>query len=279
MDSRMDKYHDEEKTYSRVSRNKELYQDLNKQELNSYEVKSNATVLGNHENEIDVEKIKKILDTKYQEPKRKTLNYNQEQTLETESIVPQDTTKEYDLNVFLEKAKSDKEESYEEIRHKKLRDTQFDILNNLNLTSKEETKEINKEEDEDLVNLINTITINEVKQKKEEVSTSSDDPLNILTDLKGSENTEVFEGLKETIDKIEQTSKVYNLAKEEEKKETKKLDNSFYTTTNIFKEKDFVENEDSDKEKVSIGLKILIAILILAFVGGLFLFLKTFIKF
>lgn len=299
MDSRMNKYYEESKNLSRVARNEELYKDLNKQELSSYEVKSNATVIGNHENEIDVEKIKKILDTRYKEaPRRKSFNVEVPEEKEETSIVPEATTKEYDLNTFLAKAKSDKEETYEEVRNKKLRDTQFDILSNLNLSPKNEEKEVEeKNTDDDLMNLINTITINEVKQNKEE-DTTGDNPLDILTDLKGSDNTEVFEGIKETIEQIEKTSKVYTLNNSEERKvqsieEVKKeevikpkeekeeetIDNTFYSKTDVFNKKDFVDNEFADNEKLGIGIKILIALLILAFVAGLFLFLKTFINF
>ena len=83
MSSRMTKYYDEpEITNSRYHKNEELYKEISKSELNSYDVKSNATILGDNKNEIDVEKIKKILDTKYNEtPKRRSIR------LETEELV------------------------------------------------------------------------------------------------------------------------------------------------------------------------------------------------
>ena len=74
MSSRMSKYYEEDNVNSRFRKNEDLYKEINKGELNSYSVKSNATVLGDNNNEIDVEKIKKILDTKYNEtPKRKSI--------------------------------------------------------------------------------------------------------------------------------------------------------------------------------------------------------------
>ena len=291
MDSRMNKYYDESSAPSRVKKNEDLYRDLNKQELNSYEVKSNATVLGDHENEIDVEKIKKILDTRYKEaPRRKSINLEVKKEEEEVSIIPEETTKEYDLNSFLAQAKNEKVESYEEVRAKKLRDTQFNILNNLNLNEVKEENNHQDDEDEDLMNLINTITINEVKNTKEsDDDTGNADPLDILTDLKGSDNTEVFDGIKETIEQIEKTSKVFNLEKDEEEKpkvitpieeiKEEKLDNTFYSNTDSFKEKDFVDNEFVDNEKIGLGVKILIFLLAIAFLAGLFLFLKTFLGF
>ena len=73
--SRMSKYYDEgEITNSRYRKHEELYKEISKNELDNYEVKSNATVIGENKNEIDVEKIKKILDTKYNEaPKRQSI--------------------------------------------------------------------------------------------------------------------------------------------------------------------------------------------------------------
>ena len=133
MSSRMNRYYEEDNdkvVSSRVSKHEDLYREISKNEIDGYEVKSNATVLGANENEIDVEKIKKILDTKYNEvPKRKSIRIEEENNEKKEEEV----TKEYDINVVLEKAREQKNDNYEEERLKKLRDTQFDILKNLNI--------------------------------------------------------------------------------------------------------------------------------------------------
>ena len=297
MDSRMNKY-SEKDNMSRVSRNHQLYQEINDSELDSFSVKSNATVIGNQEPEIDIEKIKKILDTKYNEaPKRRSIRV---EPREEESKLVDDTpTKEYDLNVILEKAKGEKSETYEEARAKKLRNTQFDILNNLKIdntkysdeedgASQYETEktEMNKAE-EDLMELINTITINEAKikdaQKEEhsedEFDTGGVDPLSILEDLKGNEDTAVYDKMVEEV----KTSATSNIILEDKKsdeakeeKEDTKIDDSFYTKS-LFKKKDFVDDEFSDV-KPNIWIKIVIAIVIIAFAVGLFLFLRSFLN-
>ena len=297
MDSRMNKY-SEKDNMSRVSRNHQLYQEINDSELDSFSVKSNATVIGNQEPEIDIEKIKKILDTKYNEaPKRRSIRV---EPREEESKLVDDTpTKEYDLNVILEKAKGEKSETYEEARAKKLRNTQFDILNNLKIdntkyvdeedgASQYETEktEMNKAE-EDLMELINTITINESKikdaQKEEhsedEFDTGGVDPLSILDDLKGSEDTAVYDKMVEEV----KTSATSNIVLEDKKsdeakeeKEDTKIDDSFYTKS-LFKKKDFVDDEFSDV-KPNVWIKIVIAIVIIAFAVGLFLFLRSFLN-
>lgn len=281
--SRVDKYSDDKKM-SRVTRNEELYKEIKDSELDGYNIRSNATVIGNQEPEIDIEKIKKILDTKYNEaPKRKSIRV--EPKHEENSIIDDVPTKEYDLNIILEKAKDEKPETYEEARAKKLRNTQYDILNNLNIGDNDEDysvenniekPEINKAE-EDLMELINTITINEAKVKEEAIKNKKDevDPLNILEDLKGSGDTAVY-------DKIEDipTPKVEEDKKEESKVPENTLDDSFYTKS-LFKKKDFEDGSQDflDDNKMSIGVKILIALVIIIFAAGLFLFLKSFLNF
>jgi hypothetical protein len=255
-------------------------------------VGSNATVIGNQEPEIDIEKIKKILDKKYNEqPRRKSIRVEPREE-EARGII--DDTKEYDLNVVLEKAKDEKVDSYAEERAKKLRNTQFDILNSLHInnlpTEDDEELEKNKNSEENLMELINTITINEAR-KKEKID---DDPLDILEDLKGSENTQVYEGmssnLQEVSSEVSVKEEVKLVEKEpEEQQEKQKLekpeaakkseiDNSFYTGK-LFKKKDFVDDDFLDDTSLSIWVKILIGLVVIAFLIGIFLFLKSFLGF
>lgn len=266
METRIDKYN-ESRSMSRVAKNSDLYKEINDSALDNFSVRSNATVIGNQEKEIDVEQIKKILDKRYNSaPKRKSIRIEPQEEVSRISV---DDTKEYDLTKVLEKAKDEKVETYEEIRAKKLRNTQYDILNNLNLDVKEDTEEKKIDPEENLMNLINTITINEAKKKenaKEDI-----DPLDILTDLKGEDNTQVYD----SITSVTTITEVKEKEKENKDKE-EVIDNSFYTD-NLFKKKDFEDdsNDFVDEEKLGIGIKILIALVIIVFVVGLVLFIKS----
>ena len=82
MDSRVEKYQDKNlEIGSRTARNTELYKEINKTELDSFEVKSNATVIGNNRSNIDVEKIKNILDTHYKDtPARRGIKIETEES-------------------------------------------------------------------------------------------------------------------------------------------------------------------------------------------------------
>mgnify|MGYP004623569839 CR=1 FL=1 len=266
---------------SRVAKNNDLYKQINDSELDNFNVRSNATVIGNQEREIDVEQIKKILDKRYNSaPKRRSIRIEERPY---ENSISDEPTKEYDLTKVLEKAKDEKVETYEENRAKKLRNTQYNILSNLNIDGEEKEEKVATPE-ENLMNLINTITINEAK-KLEEKNNNSDsdiDPLDILSDLKGDDDTQVYESMETEVTKItEIKEKENNNQITEVKNDNKeKLDNSFYTS-NLFKKNDFEDdNKDFlDDEKIGIGLKILIVLVIVTFLVGLFLFLKSYLKF
>lgn len=270
METRIDKFN-ESTSMSRVAKNSSLYKEINDSELDNFNVRSNATVIGNQEKEIDVEQIKKILDKRYNSaPRRRSIRIEPQEQV---SRLDNDDTKEYDLTKVLEKAKDEKVETYEENRAKKLRNTQYDILNNLNLEAKEEEIKEEKKIDpeENLMNLINTITINEAK--KQESKKDDVDPLDILTDLKGEDDTQVYD----SITTVTNITEIKEKDKEKiESNKDKEIDNSFYTE-NLFKKKDFEEDSKDfiDDEKLGIGIKILIALVIIVFVVGLVLFIKS----
>lgn len=253
MKTRMEKYYDnhEESVGSRSSRNEELYKEINKSEIEKFEINSNATILANSGRNIDVEKIKKILDTKYKEtPRRRSIVLDD---VEEQEDISLDKTREYDINAILERAKEQKEFDYEKDRLKKIRDTQFDILKNLNL--KEESEDLEDTAENDLMTLIDVIN------EKEKTKQKDLDPLDILTDLKGDENTVILDGLKEEID-----AKII-----EEKKEESKIDDSFYTTSVNFTQSDFDDFNDLKAEVNShkLLIRIVIGLVVVAIVAGL----------
>ena len=242
MSTRVDRYFNEERVKSRYEKNEELYREISKSELDNYEIKSNSAILGENNNSIDVEKIKKILDTRYNDvPKRRSIRLEEREEKEVEE---KEITKEYDINVILEKAKEQKTDKYEEERLKKIRDTQFDILKNLHLETNEKEEE---KPSDNLEDLINTIAINESHSKK-----LNNTSLDILSDLRGDEDTEVLEGLKDDVEKVldseleEDTEEKEIEEKEEEKNETKMV-NSFYTSSNAINQKDFEDIDDFSK--------------------------------
>lgn len=276
MNTRAEKYRDNNLVGSRVDRNNNLYKDISKKEIESYDLRSNATVIGNSSgNNIDIKKIKSILDTHYNEvPKRRTIQTVE--PIEKTKVNPIFETKEYDINVIIDKARETKEDDYAVDRSKKLHDTQYDILSNLNIDPKDYVEDYEEEDTSNknqqaqhLQELINTITLNEKeiskKQEPKVENKETTDALDIYKDLKGSENTTVLEGLQE------KTEQMIN-----EIEKTTAFDTSFFTKTDKISKNDFDDFKDVD-EKTPIGIKIVIALLAIAFIVGIIILVKTFL--
>ena len=276
MKTRMEKYYDEENNNIalRERKNKNLYENINDYEVEDYEIKTNATVLDNNAKNIDVEKIKKILDTKYnKQPKRRSIVVDEADYQEPD--ISLDETREYDINAILEKARSEKEVDYEKERLKKIRDTQYDILNSLDIDT--EKKEEPTEEKNELMDLINTITAKEleVKNQKEDL-----DPLDILTDLKGSDNTVVVDGVHDE-ESVNETSPIMSLEEADKIKPTI-MENKTQDLTNTlqFTQSDFDDFNDLKKEVKSSRALIYIVIVIvcLILIAGVIIFLNKFLN-
>lgn len=269
MASRMEKYyHEDEKLGLRSKKNADLYKEISNSEIDKFEISNNATVLSNVNNNIDVEKIKKILDTKYNRaPKRKSIRIDIEDEKEKIDL---DETKEYDINAILEKAKEEKEDNYEKERSKKLRDTQFNILSNLNLSKSSEDSET--EEEKTLINLINTITEREMQNREKEI-----DPLGLLDGNFGESSTlENTELTNEDTQKEEETPKI----PEKEIDKMTGIDSSFYTNSVQFTDSDFDDFNDLKAEVNSHKtlLIIVIVLLVMGFVIGLVALLNNFLN-
>ncbi len=276
MKTRMEKYYDEENNNIalRQQKNMDLYENINNYDVDDYKLEANVTVLDNNAQNIDVEKIKKILDTKYnKQPKRRSIVVDDNDYQEPD--INLDETREYDINAILERARSEKEVDYEKERVKKIRDTQFDILNSLDIAGEE--KQDNTENNE-LMDLINTITAKELEikeQKKEDI-----DPLDILTDLKGDEGTVVVDGIHEE-ESVSETSPIMSLEEADKIKpaimDAKTQD---LTSTLQFTQSDFDDFNDLKKEvKSSRALIYIIIVLVsIILIAGVVVFLNNFLN-
>lgn len=274
MNSRMDRYTNKTNIGRRSQKNEELYKQVSQESIEEFNVNSNVSILKDDAKNIDLEMLKEMLEKKYREPSRKK-TIKLEDLEEVEEQIKLEQTREYDINAILEKAKEKKTVDYETERLKKIRDTQYDILKGLDL-SKKEPEEMQKvtNDEEKLMSLINTITANELSKKEKEESV---DPLDILSDLKGNDNTAVIEGLKENTSSNTQinTDKIKEVVKKEVQSQ---IDNSFYTKSFKLSQKDFEEFKDleDDVKTNKIFVTILTIIVILAFVFGVFLFLNNY---
>jgi len=231
MNSRVEKYDNPENNTeipSRVARNQNLYNELSMSDFSDLKPNDNVKVIENTGNRIDLNKIKDYLES------------NEEEKIQSKSVVVKDDIetvsndelfydeKDYDINAILEKAKENKESYYEDEKHKKLRDTQYDILSKIKVYDEtedeepvEEKVELNTDE-KTLIDLINTVTKNKT---------------DLLEELKkGSENTIVTSPINE-----EGNDEIISEAIEESKKEPEKM---IFSKDEILKE---LAPEDTSK--------------------------------
>lgn len=165
MNSRMDKYGIEKpELKSRTELNADLYQNTEIDEYNKIDLNSNISVLEADPKNIDVDLIKEMLDKKYREnlPRRKSIAID----IEKEEVYREKIdTKEYDINEILAKARTEQNVDYNKERLKKLRNTNYEILQNLDLEKSVEEYDKTSSEQE-LMSLINTITKIELENQE-----------------------------------------------------------------------------------------------------------------
>lgn len=281
MNSRLERYRYEEEASelpSRVAKNQSLYNDISVSDFSKMKPVDNVKVIETTNNRIDLEKIKKYIEN------------NSEEEVQTKNVVVKDDInlvpqknvfeeeKIYDINSVLELAKEKKESYYEDEKHKKLRDTQYDILSKIKLYEEEvsePTEEIELNTDEKtLIDLINTVT----KKKEdlfEDLKKGSDDE--VVTSPINEESNEkiVTDAIKELNDQSEENiSDAKDLT--QTNTEVKNLDKSFFTNSMTFSKEDFEGFDELEKnvKKNNNLVKLSIIILVLLALATIFVVLK-----
>lgn len=251
MNSRMDKYTETPILKTRTEKNKSLYEQIKTSDIDKFDITSNATVIGEDINKIDIDKVKDMLDKRYRdEYNKRTFKVREEENddLDTKDV----DTKEYDINAILEKAKKTQNVDYEKERLKKVHDTQYDILKKLNI--EEDSQEIMEDTEENIVNLMNTITQLEMKNSKKE-SVGNTTALDLLSDLSDNDTNTIYKTMELDKENISQKTKD-NLDEEDLNIEDKYDD---------FKELEKDLNSNNNAIKV-VGIVFLIILLIMAFI-------------
>ena len=178
MSSRMEKYDSVSlDNMSRTKRNQDIYNSTDMSNLSRIKTNTNVSVISDAPKEVDIEKIKKYVYSLNEESEEKRKRVSLELPEEKEIVVERREEKDYDINSVLERAKDKRETDYEEIRHRKLNNTQIDILKNIKINEEEvqvsdpditsPIDELNTEE-KTIVDLINDIQKNSNSKNKEE---------------------------------------------------------------------------------------------------------------
>ena len=303
MNSRMEKYDAEPiENMSRSARNKRIYSSIDFDDLSSIKTNNNVSIISDAEKEIDIEKIKKYINSINEEniEKRKKISLELPTQEQEEEIKEEE--RDYNINSVLERARDKRTTDYEIERHRKLNSTQYDILKNIKIEEnfKDNDENIDKIDDlntqeKTIVDLIQTISINSKNNKDD-----------LLQDLIGNnENTVVMapinedtnkETLKEELEnmtqdlerikqplndltqdlilekeKLKDLSMLKESNEEDEERdissdtdnESLQVEKSFFTNSMSFSKKDFEGFEDLEKDMKKTGAFTKIAIFLI----------------
>lgn len=285
MSSRMDKYYkknDDDSAEKRTKRHKDIYKEIDDSDYDNLNLTSNVSIIKT-DADLDLGTIKEIVNKKYEKnrPHKPEVSYDDDY----ENNIDEEDTKEYDLKKAIETAHKNKIPDYDRERFEHLRETQYDILNSLNIVkSDQENGDDLTDEEATLINLIKTVNDN---AEKSHANHHEEDDL--MESLMGSDDTEVLDPVilsEETPEKkptiVEELERTKQLSRQEIDKElaesdkesdqpnesispTEELSNSFYTGKFQINDKDLDDFADLEDEMKggSLVVKILIVIIVL----------------
>lgn len=273
MASRMDKYRPDsaKNIQSRSKKNEHLYEQLYTNKV--YTEFTNII----DDNVVDLQSFSQSNVPIKREDYQKNRILNSEIQHETGQIPTVDNSKKtdsledknYDINSVLENAKRNRNIDDELKQKRYLKTVEYNILSDLTMDKLKEERDkqqkLTKEEEENLEELINTITSNSLRKK-------IDDEL--LSDLLPSKDSETIIS-KQLLDDLEQADSSDNAQltdtnSEEDDDENEGIDKSFYTKSMDLSEEDFEMEEDNsfiDPPKMNLTKKILIVIFILLIIS------------
>ena len=304
-------------TPSRVRKNANLYKRIDAANIDEIEPKTDEEVIESNTTTIDVEKLKSMLDKKYRDPSSHTLKDVNHKPVDRE--INLEETREYNLDDILNKAKDNDETDYGVERLKKLSDTNVSILDGLNIkendkSSKLEEKNVNNQskvssDSKKLIELIDTINLKEqegydalLKENSDNYKesndllddldledTSSNEPMDMLSELTGNDDDTKVVGAKvkdndldDTIARLDDKEDKYDdidLDHTDDEFDTTEVvsrddtseftDSIELTTTQIFTKDDFDDFDDlKEATKPRIFVKILIFLIVIAVIIG-----------
>lgn len=290
---------------SRTSRNQHIYSSNDLNELSRIKTNTNVSVISDASKSIDLNKIINYLEANNESNDEKYKRISLELPKEEEVVVVRKEEKDYDIKSVLERAKEHREVDYEIDRHRKINNTQIDILKSIKIREKIKEDddiiapidELNTEE-KTLVDLIQNIQSNSKQNNSkdlfDDLMADSEDTavLGQKEDIKEMllDMTQNLEKIKEPENEFTQEINVEKLKmmseleedtediedeeeSEENKPNIKEVDKSFYTNSIMFDKNDFEGFDELEKEskKSSFFTKFAVFIVVLMLIGTIFL--------
>ena len=294
----MDRYKDEtiEPKLTRSDQNKELYDSIgNNTRYASFSdvTNANAIDMSSKKNSNTREGYHQMKEYQEMVPTPRV----KKELEEFKNLYQDRENKVYDINNVLEEARKNRTETDELEEKRKLKNSSYNILSNLN---KEELEKYRKEKknkvihssDDELRELIDTITsktlAGDIKAASALLSdlmaTSIMDPVEKPEEIEDEEkeektltdeklNVEDIKKLADTKEELAHAEDDDDDDKPEEKKENSLVkDDSFYTRSMDLSEADFELEEEFKEKKLPIGIKMLLFLIILVVIATIGLF-------
>ena len=276
---RMERYDNSNRSTvrSRTEKNQDLYNDLGR--LEKYTTLTDVSKI----EAVELNAAKKNYRTRegYHQIKDYDIDIEEKpkerKELDEFNFLYNDEHKTYDINKVLEEAKELRERDSLE-KKRKLHNEKYNILESSEEDLekfKEETKLRHKpiENEEELEELIHTITSKELREEIDKKEAESNDNNSLLSDLMATNvNEEVLKPIATKIEdsKVEEDTKKLDKVKEKTMSLKDEIDKSFYTKSLDLSEEDFESDDDEEEIKPSkfIGfLKFLFSLILILAVG------------
>ncbi len=275
---RMERYDNSNRSTvrSRTEKNQDLYNDLGK--LEKYTTLTDVSKI----EAVELNAAKKNYRTREGYHSLKDYDIDIEKPKERKELdefnfLYNDEHKTYDINKVLEEAKELRERDSLE-KKRKLHNEKYNILESSEEDLekfKEETKLRHKpiENEEELEELIHTITSKELREEIDKKEAESNDNNSLLSDLMATNvNEEVLKPIATKIEdsKVEEDTKKLDKVKEKTMSLKDEIDKSFYTKSLDLSEEDFISDDEEEEIKPSkfIGfLKFLFSLILILAVG------------
>ncbi len=297
---RMDRYKEDDNQISRYKRNQDLYQNYSTNTIytnisditndNAYEISNNVNNSNSYRTREAYQQMQRYQDTgDIPRTKKELEDFNY--------LYPKKENKIYDINSVLEEARKNRQEKDEREEKRKLKNNEYNILSGMNIQELEKYREEKKKRlttsEEEIRELIDTIAsktlageidkATSVNLLSDLMATSIMDKVEASSDLPEIQKEESKEEKTDSIEQIEETSITEEIEKEKQENEenndkTEEKDLDFYTRSMDLSEKDFNLSDDFKESSLPIGVKILIALIIIAIIiiTGYFIYKRFF---
>lgn len=236
MASRMERYNNQSE--GRSKKNEHLYQQIDN--ISGYSNIEGIADIPNS-NEISINTVKEMLKSREEYQKRRGSQPipSKIETIDDENEETEEKT--YDIQDILNKAKVDHSDS--DVKYRNLKNEQYDILRNIKVK--------NPDNDDNLQELTKTLTFN----------TLPTDDLGMFDDLKSNTMVGDASSIKKILDDAKKSEEP-PVIEEVTSSNLANIDNTFYTSSFSFSDKDFedIRNLDNSLKRNNKLIKVLIVI-------------------